>query len=236
MSEAITESSQHSEVPTKVISRIPAPVPVPLPFVMRHYQDPIQKPKRSKKNKEPKVKVLPPELEGDTVFGSNKNYREALSDQSLVFKTNQLGFLPANYWISPESTFGSLVTGFFQKKNNSNCRFTHKLFNGLLLVKNFPKMYPLIGLMWVTKDVFKVHKFIFGRLIGIQTIDGGLMHCQGNFPSHGFTEVTGEQFIKLKTQYKLDDVDQDVVRLMTHKSGNFTQDCTEDILQKIKWQ
>ena len=235
MSEAYAEGSQHSDVPPKVISRIAPHVSVNMPYIMTHLPDPIQKPKRSKKNKEPKVKVLPPELE-DASFGSNKMYRDALSDQNLVFKTNQLGFLPANYWVSSDNTFGSLVTGFFQKKNNSNCRFTHKLFNGLLLVKNFPKMYPLIGLMWVTNDVFKVHKFIFGRLIGIQTIDGGLMHCQGNFPSHGFTEITGEEFFKLKTQYKLDDVDQDVVRLMTHKSGKFTQESTEDILQKIKWQ
>lgn len=44
--------------------------------------------------------------------------------------------------------------------------------------------------MWVKDTVFKVDKCVFGRLLGIKSYDGGLFHSQGNFPSHGFRELT----------------------------------------------
>ena len=232
--------SSESQTP-KLMNRIAQPLGLPVdgitPFpFMQNITDIISKPKRTKKNKEPKAKILPPELECDAV-SSNQEYKAALLNQALIIKPIQLGFLPANYWVTEEYTFGNLVTGFFQKKNNSNCRFPHKLFNGLLLVQKQPHMYPLIGLMWITDNIFKVDKYVFGRLLGITTIDGGLMHSQGNFPSHGFKELSSDDVLALKKAgVNLDDVDFDRIRLMTHPNGKFTQSCTEEVLHSCKWQ
>ena len=198
------------------------------------YFDLQPKSRRSKKERSSREKILPPELE-DNSMSSNAYYRQQLANSNLVFSPRKLGFLPANYWIAEENTFGSLVTQFFQKKNNSNCRFPHKLYNGLVLVEANPEMYPLVGLKWITDTVFKVDKYIFGRLLGITSINGGLVHSQGNFPSHGFKELNNEEVMALKMKYSLKDVDMDRVLLMKQSSGMFSKNCKEETLAQCKW-
>ena len=180
-------------------------------------------------------KILPPELDGEGP-DSNDTYRNKLNDTSMVFSPQALGFIPANYWININSTFGDLVTRFFQRKNNSNCRFPHKLYNALTLVEHKPELYHLLGVKWVTNRVFMVDKLIFGRLLGISTIDGGLFHRQGNFPSHNFAEVGMDEAAQLKTQFGLDCVDMDRVRLMYHRCGVFYKGSSEDSVTKCKWR
>lgn len=197
--------------------------------------DPNPKSKRSKKERSSREKILPPELD-DVRIGSNEYYKQQIANPNLVFSPRALGFLPTSYWIANENKFGSLVCDFFQKKNNSNCRFPHKLYNGLLLVEHNPEMYPLVGLKWITDTVFKVDKYIFGRLLGITSINGGLVHSQGNFPSHGFKELTNEEIIELRKQSKqIDDVDMDRVLLMKQINGMFSKDCNEATLAQCKW-
>jgi hypothetical protein len=120
----------------------------------------------------PKAKVLPQDLDGDFPW-SNAAYDAAVKNPSLIVSPQALGFLPSNYWLNQESTFGDLVTKFFQRKNNANCRFPHKLFNALSVVEKDKSMWNLMGVKWITDAVFKVDKLIFGRLLGITSIDGG---------------------------------------------------------------
>jgi hypothetical protein len=203
-----------------------------VPFELGAPQRPTKKPKA--KSKGPRTKTLPSELDAEGP-ASNLAYQGALADPSIAFPPQALGFLPSNYWVSAEATFGDLVVKFFQRKNNANCRFPHKLFNALALVAHNPAMFNLIGVQWVTDRIFKVDKLIFGRLLGISSIDGGLFHQQGNFPSHGFGEVSGPEIDQLRMSYDLSDVDQDRVRLCYHKGGIFSKASNEDAVTRCKW-
>jgi hypothetical protein len=186
------------------------------------------------KNKQPKLKTLPPDLEGDGP-SSNADYQAALVNSALVFSPQALGFLPSNYWLAVDATFGDLVTKFFQRKNNANCRFPHKLYNALALVEHNPMNFHLLGVQWVTDRIFKVDKVIFGRLLGIMAVDGGLFHRQGNFPSHGFGELTTTEIDALRGTFDLSDVDQDRVRLLYHKGNSFAKGSSEDAVTRCKW-
>lgn len=202
---------------------------------MFHAADPSATGRRANRPKKPREKIPPPELETEGP-GSNAAYRALLSDPTAVFSPQALGFLPSNYWINLDNTFGDLVTKFFQRKNNANCRFPHKLYNALAIVDANPDMYNYLGVRWVTDKLFKVDKLLFGRVLGISSIDGGLFHHQGNFPSHGFAEVSADELEQLKTQYSLPDVDMDRVRLMYHRAGMFHRGSDEDSVTRCKWQ
>jgi hypothetical protein len=186
------------------------------------------------KIKQPKTKHDPPELDIAGPSG-NAAYQAALADQTITIAPQSLGFLPSNYWLNVDVTFGELVNKFFQRKNNANCRFPHKLFNALELVQNDPHFYNLMGVQWVTNEVFKVDKLIFGRLLGITSIEGGLFHRQGNFPSHGFAELTQTEFDEVRATADLSDVDHDRIRLLVHSGRSFSKGSNEDAVTGCKW-
>jgi hypothetical protein len=191
-------------------------------------------PAKKSKPKVPKAKMLPPELEAEA-SGSNLAFQAAITNPSLVFSPQELQFLPSNYWLTVDANFGDLVTKFFRRKNNANCRFSHKLFNALALVDHNPSLFHLIGVRWVTDRIFVVDKFIFGRLLGINSIDGGLFHRQGNFPSHGFAELAGPELEQVRQRFGLTDVDQDRVRLLYHRENMFSKTADEDSVSRCKW-
>jgi hypothetical protein len=116
------------------------------------------------------------------------------------------------------------VTKFFQRKNSANCRFPHKLFHALSL-------FGLVGVRWVTDRIFKVDKYIFGRFLGIDSIDGGFFHRQGNIPSHGFAGLTAAEI----RQVCIANVDQDRVRLLYHKGNLFAKGSNEEVVTQCKW-
>jgi hypothetical protein len=215
-----------------------------LPPGDRSYQYPIRglpfnvagppPPGKKSKPKVPKAKTLPPELEIEGA-ASNLAFQNATGDTSLVFCPQELGFLPSKYWLTGDVSFGDLVTKFFQRKNNANCRFPHKLYNALALVDRRPSLFNLVGVRWVNDRVFLVDKFILGRLLGINAIDGGLFHSQGNFPSHGFVELVGQELEQVKTRFCLAEVDQDRMRLLYHKPNMFSKNTNEDSVSHCKW-
>ena len=188
--------------------------------------------RKQPRQKTAKAKTLPLDLDVEGPM-SNEAYQNALADQSLTVSPHDLGFLPSNYWLNLDSTFGDLVTKFFQRKNNANCRFPHKLYNALAIVDRTPEMYNLLGVKWVTDEIFKVDKLIFGRVLGISSIDGGLFHRQGNFPSHGFKELSQEELNELKATHDISDVDQDRIRLLHHPL--FNKQSKEESVNKCKW-
>jgi hypothetical protein len=157
------------------------------------------------------------------------------TDPSVKLNPRRLGFIPSHFWQGRDLTFGELVTDFFQRKNNSNSRFSHKLYNALKISESSPTLAAFVGIGWVSDRILKVDKKAFARLLGIKTIDGSLFHQQGNFPSHGFVEVKSDEAVGKVPKSVLDTVDYDDVRLLTHQPGVFTQQSTEPAIDTCKW-
>ena len=167
---------------------------------------------------------------------SDREFRGICSDDAVKFNPVRLGFIPTKFWNEDKDwTFGQLVEDFFQKKNNANSRFSHKLYNALKISTSDPFYAVYIGVEWLTERVLKVDKWVFARLLGIKTIDGSLFHQQGNFPSHGFVELSQVEARRLVAEEDLADVDYENVRLLVHQPGIFTRDCTEQDIERCKW-
>lgn len=176
--------------------------------------------------------MLPrPELPNDEAA-----FLAACNNPNLRFNPRSLGFIPATLWADQEVTFGDVVTDFFQRKNNANSRFSHKLFNALRLGESSPLFPQLVGVMWLNQNILRVDKRVFARLLGIKSIDGSLFHQQGNFPSHGFIEIgAGDASRMCPPGLDLTGVDFENVRLLIHGENLFKRGCTESDIEHCKW-
>lgn len=160
----------------------------------------------------------------------------ARCDPSLRFNPRQIGFIPVTLWDDQDRTFGEVVAEFFQRKNNANSRFSHKLFNALRLSEWNPIYRPLVGVFWLNQTILRVDKWAFARLLGIKSIDGSLFHQQGNFPSHGFFEIGAGDVQKwCPPELDLTGVDFENVRLLIHTESLFKQGCTESDIETCRW-
>ena len=166
----------------------------------------------------------------------DKKFAELCNDSSVQINPYQIGFIPHNYFRNEFYTFGSIVGDYFQKKNNPNCRFLHKLYNAIKLGEAYPEYLNYVGVSWISKEVIQVSKYRFARLLGIKTVDGSLFHRQGNFPSFGFVELTGDEIVKEFGIQKLNYLDFDVEKLLKHEEGIFVRNGDIDkILEMCKW-
>lgn len=165
---------------------------------------------------------------------SNKDedliFKDALENVNMRFNPAKLGFIPSAFWSDNDMTFNDIVKSFFQRKNNSKCRFPHKLYNALIFTQNDPSLFPLIGVYWVDRTSILIRRKTFARLLGIKSIEGSLFHQQGNFPSHGFAEVD-PQVVKMK----FPNFDFSVNRLITHTAGVFVYGCKESDINECRW-
>lgn len=187
----------------------------------RNFRD-IASPKPSLKNSE--------NMFDESIFIS------ACKNPTLTFNPKLIGFIPSNLWTDKTMTFGEIVANFFQKKNNANSRFSHKLFNALKLSECSPVFPPLVGVSWLTPSILRVDKRVFARLLGIKSIDGSLFHQQGNFPSHGFFEIgAGDASTLCPPGINLNGVDFENVRLLFHSDKKFIQGCTEYDVMNCRW-
>jgi hypothetical protein len=166
---------------------------------------------------------------------SDADFDSICSDADMTFNPQQLGFIPAHSWTDSRRHFGDLVTDFFRKKSSSNSRFLHKLYNALKIYESDPFYAEFLGVEWLTDSVIKVEKAKFARLLGIKSVDGSLFHQQGNFPSHGFVEVSPAEARQLVPPDALVGVDFDDVRLVVHQSGEFRRGCGSDIEERCRW-
>jgi len=154
-------------------------------------------------------------------------FNELLSNRSSSLNPTALKFIPSFFWPNKDIPFVDIVFDFFRRKNNINCRFLHKLYNAIQ-ISTISDMYAdLVGVRFITTNVLKVNKGAFARLLGIKSVDGGLFHKQGNFPTHSFVELTAEQAAQYCEGIDLSSVDFDEVRLLVHLPGIFTNNCTE---------
>ena len=163
------------------------------------------------------------------------SFEEVCMDPSIVLNPRQLGFIPSSSWSTESMTFGMLVTTFFRRRNSMHCKFPYKLFNALRLSELFPEFIEHLGIQWVTDVVFWVHRRNFARLLGVKTVEGGLFHQQGNFPSHGFVELPFAESDAMSRAHGLGPCDLSVVRFVQHSQGIFTRYSTEESLEKCKW-
>jgi hypothetical protein len=165
---------------------------------------------------------------------SGDEFRVLCNSNTPLLHPRDLGFLPLQ-WPDTPHTFGDLVRRFFQKRNSSHTRFLHKLFNALKIEEHEPVLYDGVGVKWVSDDLIQVDKHKFGRLLGIRSIDGSLFHKQGNFPSHGFVELTLGQAKRFLTTEALRRIDFENVRLLRHEPGVFVRGCGPDVDESCRW-
>lgn len=221
---------------------------IPLPKHKRRTTQPVTKPKpvlQSRKNSKLHEEIFkvrtnrkipsnhpraPPPEEGS----EDERFYNACSDKTFVLNPCSMGFIPSKYWPDENIPFGDIVADFFQRKNNVNCRFSHKLFNAIQISKNFPDLKFFSGVEWLGSKVLKVNKNQFARLLGIHSIDGSLFHQQGNFTTHGFVEISEEEASKIVGE-DIGRIDFDKVKLLIHQNGVFVRDVTEDQLNQCKW-
>jgi hypothetical protein len=158
-----------------------------------------------------------------------------MSDPHFTLDPGSLGFIPKDAWVLDSVPFGQIVQSFFRKRNSMHCKFPYKLFNALVITDRKPHLYPLIGVKWVTSDVFLVEKVAFARLLGVRTIDGSFFHQQGNFPSHGFVELSFQEGRALSAENGLGEVDSTNMRFLRHASNGFTRSDTDLDLTVMRW-
>lgn len=165
------------------------------------------------------------------------SFEEVCMNPAIVINPKRLGFIPQCAWLSSNVrlTFGALVENFFRKRNSIHCKFPDKLYNALKLSEAFPEFRDHLGIQWVNDVVIRVHRNNFARLIGVKTVEGGLFHQQGNFPSHGFVELSFEESDAISRACGFGPCDLSVVRFVRHSCGLFTRYSQEITLEQCKW-
>jgi hypothetical protein len=74
---------------------------------------------------------------------------------------------------------------------------------------------------------------VFARLLAVKVIEGALFHRQGNFPSHGFVEVMGEDS-EVPAVFP-GEFNHDNVRFFIHGEELFTRESTDTEIENCKW-
>ncbi|OHT00722.1 hypothetical protein TRFO_32491 [Tritrichomonas foetus] len=169
-------------------------------------------------------------IKSPIVFDDDSFFKSAMNNPNLRFNPAKLRFIPSAFWGENDRTFGEIVKMFFQRKNNSKCRFPHKLYNALILSQLDPNLYHLVGAKWIDRIHILIKRSAFSRLLGIRSIEGSLFHQQGNFPSHGFEEIDPSV---VKNQYPNFDFSEN--RIIKHTAGVFIFGCTEADIAACKW-
>ena len=181
---------------------------------------------------------LPKNIPQSNMIFDPKNdslFYDLCNNSSITINPHQLHFIPEAFWPDGEFEFGDIVSSFFLRKNNANCRFYHKLYNALQISKYKPDLTFAVGVQWITEDVIKVNSREFARLLAIKSVGGALFHRQGNFPSHGFVELTQEEVKQKLSEEDASNIDFVDIKAITHKTGGFTRSSTEADFHKCNW-
>jgi hypothetical protein len=139
----------------------------------------------------------------------------------------ELGFIPAGQWAPGPASLSAVIAGFFSARSSRTLRFEHKLWNALALTKTDALLYDFVGVMWLTRTVFKVNRDVFGSFINVTRPAAALYNNQGSFATHGFREVRLQKLIGCVDPDDLRDVDESIVRLFEHTTPLFNM-CSTD--------
>lgn len=166
---------------------------------------------------------------------SNSDFESMCLNPAVTVNPKRMQFIPASAWTNDKMPFGVLVSTFFRKRNSMHCKFPYKLYNALKMSLLAPEFIPHIGIEWVTDTIFRVNRVVFARLLGVRTVEGGLFHQQGNFPSHGFVELPFDESDQISRKHGYGPADLSQVRFMKHCTGHFVRYSTEHDLEQCKW-
>ena len=155
-------------------------------------------------------------------------------DQSISINPFKAHLIPNTIWEDTDIPFPTFVQRFFRKRNSLHCKFPYKLINALRISDTYPELSNLVGVQWVTNSVFLVKSKAFAKLLGIKSIDGSLFHKQGNFPSHGFYELSFDEASALTKSLGID-YNVASERLLCHLSGKFCRNASDDTISVLKW-
>ncbi|EAX97047.1 hypothetical protein TVAG_353770 [Trichomonas vaginalis G3] len=161
--------------------------------------------------------------------------QDKFAQTDMIIKPNQIGLIPHDFWSHYKKiSFENMIHTYFHRRNSSHARFVYKLYNALLITAAYPSLLPMIGVSWETNNIIKVRKTPFASLIGTRIADNSLFHKQGNFPTHGFAELTSEEAVvhNINISY----IDFDEIRLVYHLNGKFTKNCGEKVLKSCIWK
>lgn len=178
--------------------------------------------------------VVPWTSATESAIRSDQLFNDLIRNPAATLNPARLGFIPSFFWPDRDIPFVDLVYDFFQRKNNVNCRFIHKLYDALRMATVSAVYAELAGVQWVSPNVIRVAKGQFARLLGIKSIDGSLFHQQGNFTTQGFVELNREQAAMYCPNFDVSQVDFDDVRLIIHQPGIFTSTATEQQLMMTR--
>ena len=165
-----------------------------------------------------------------------KLFIQFCQDQNNRIFPKQLGFIPSEYWTDQEYSFGQIVEHFFMRKGDTKARFPIKVYNALQIVNHYPGLIPLIGIQWVNDYVLKLDTDAFAMLLNIKAVNGGLIHSQGNFPSHGFVVIQSHEDALMHVSEDIaGSVNYNNTFLLYHKERMFTRSSTESDIEKLHW-
>jgi hypothetical protein len=167
--------------------------------------------------------------------GDSATFEEVCRNPSVTVHPRQLGFIPSSAWPDVALPFGVLVVTFFQKRNSRHCKFPYKIFNALRLTEMRPELFRFVGIRWVTSEIIVVEKFVFAKLLGVRSVDGSLFHQQGNFPSHGFVELSFQEAQEVAAANGEGEVDSHTMRFLRPRSAAFVRDRGEDVIHELGW-
>lgn len=168
-----------------------------------------------------------------------KPFDEQLKDTSLKINPFLLGFEPQKYWVTMrhDHTFNQIVN-YFRSRLSKNTMFMYKLYNMLLLTTKVPQLKSIVGVFWINKFVFCVERDKIARMLGLSNncVNGALFNMQGNFPTHGFIEVTSDNLKEFGLTENSIKFQVDVF-YYAHKDRTFSmRNMTADEINDIKYK
>ena len=126
---------------------------------------------------------------GHSTFSLNDYCKISTKMDDIMIEVHNIGLIPASEWAPQSISLKDLRKNYFVKKNGACRQFDIKLYNALLITKNYPETIDFIGVSWVNNTTFKVNEKVFEDFFGLKMI----FQKQGCFNRYSFEEVYKNQ-------------------------------------------
>jgi hypothetical protein len=153
----------------------------------------------------------------------DSEHSSAFDPDDSMIRPCDLGFLPRQEWTAHQISLWDLKQMYFTRRNGIARQFEYKLYNALCITLAFPESYEFVGAIWISDTVMKINAHSFANLLGIQTVQGGLFHKQGNFSRHGFHHIFKSGSPDLAKLPECAEVDDYNIRLYTDELNRFVR-------------
>lgn len=118
---------------------------------------------------------------------SNCNCKDDLVDVKMM------GLVPSQFWDKYQSSMiplQTIIEEFFYRRTSNTTKFIFKLYNALRITTYYPEYKDIIGVYWISEEIFVVLRHEFAVLNNIKIEKGALFHQHGNFTTHGFEQIS----------------------------------------------